>query len=475
MTELSGIRVGVVRGVSYGLFGPPDDFVKPARELGAGLLRVYVYWAQVEPERGRYVWDTVDALLGQLIGGNAEVWLTVCSSSRWGTRVPTDFQPQSPPTDLEAYQTFVEHLVRRCAGRVRYFQCNNEPSNTGLLWAGTAEEYITTLTAFQLAVRRADPDALVVLGGCGYDVFSSPERSEPRQFFDHLVATGRDLFDVFSVHLYGEPTRVPEYVATARDLMRRHGYEKPVVAGEHGGPVLFEFPDAAGIIQEVFVQAFSEPAGTQSTDELAAQAGHDNPERRALRALYARMDELPPRLRMLMDGVSPDLEAKRHRINARQLVARTMLALDSGVKRTAYWQMAPEVPNYHDPHQMMHLLFGKLPLLDYQDGRLTRRHPAAFTFQRLATRLDEAVTVRRIEAPDSVFAFAAERLDRPPLLVAWDQRDWFDGEDAPPIEVDLPWASPVTEAIDAFGEPITTQAHRGTLRLKLSVDPVFLQ
>jgi hypothetical protein len=124
---------------------------------------------------------------------------------------------------------------------------------------------------------------------------------------------------------------------------------------------------------------------------------------------------------------------------------------------------------------MVYLLFGKLPLLDYQDGRLTRRHPAADTFHRLAARLDGAVAVRRVEAPDGVFAFAVERLHRAPLLLAWDQRDWFDGEDAPPIKVDLPWASAVTEAIDAFGEPVTTQANRGTLHLKLSVDPGFIQ
>ena len=52
-------------------------------------------------------------------------------SSPWGTRVPTDFQPQSPAHDQDAYGEFVRQVVRRCAGRVRYWQCNNEPSNTG--------------------------------------------------------------------------------------------------------------------------------------------------------------------------------------------------------------------------------------------------------------------------------------------------------------------------------------------------------
>jgi len=139
----------------------------------------------------------VDALLGQLTG-DEEVWITLCSASPWGPRVPTDFQPQSPAHDLGAYGEFVRQVVRHCAGRVRYWQCNNEPSNTDLPWVGTAPEYVEQLKAFYRAVKDADPHAAVVLGGCGYDVFSSEPGSAPRQFFDHLAGAGRDAFDLFS-------------------------------------------------------------------------------------------------------------------------------------------------------------------------------------------------------------------------------------------------------------------------------------
>ena len=155
--EPPGIRLGVVRGISYGLFGPPGEFVPQARSLGAGLVRAYVFWGQVEPEPGRYRWDVVDALLAQL-DGDEEVWITLCSSSPWATRQPTDFLPPSPARDQDAYARFVRQIVRRCAGRVRYWQCDNEPSNTGLLWAGTAAEYVEQLTTMYRAVKDADPD-----------------------------------------------------------------------------------------------------------------------------------------------------------------------------------------------------------------------------------------------------------------------------------------------------------------------------
>jgi hypothetical protein len=197
-----GIRLGVVRGISYGLFGKPGEFVPQARALGAGLIRAYLYWGQVEPEPGRYQWEVVDALLAQL-DGDEEVWVTLCSSSPWGTRVPTDFQPQSPAHDQRAYGEFVRRVVRHCGGRVRYWQCNNEPSNTDLLWAGTAAEYVAQLKTFFRAVRDSDPAAAVVLGGCGYDVFSSEPGSAARQFFDHVASAGRDTFALLAGELAG--------------------------------------------------------------------------------------------------------------------------------------------------------------------------------------------------------------------------------------------------------------------------------
>jgi hypothetical protein len=291
--EPPGIRLGVVRGISYGLFGEPGEFVPQARALGAGLVRAYLYWGQVEPEPGRYRWDVVDTLLAQL-DGDEEVWLTLCSSSPWGTRQPTDFLPPSPARDQRTYAEFVRQVVRRCAGQVRYWQCDNEPSNTDLLWAGTAAEYTEQLTAMYRAVKDTDPAAAVVLGGCGYDVFSSEPGSPARQFFDHVARAGRDAFDLFSVHLYGDPASVPGYLDTARQFMRAHGYLKPVVAGEHAGPQPFEFPDAMAVMQQVFASAFAVPPPSQSTGELAERAGQDTPERRAMAALYARMGDFPP-------------------------------------------------------------------------------------------------------------------------------------------------------------------------------------
>ncbi|MEV5124564.1 hypothetical protein AB0K49_17515 [Streptomyces decoyicus] len=474
-----GVRLGIVRGISYGMFGAPDGFVPEMRRLGGTLVRVYVYWSQVEPEPGRYDWTVVDAILGQLDPAD-EVWVTVCSSSPWATRHRTGFLPSSPADDPRRYERFVSDLVTRCRGRVDYWQCNNEPSNTGLLWAGTAADYVEQLTVFHRCVRGADPDATVVLGGCGYDVLSSPADSPARKFFGHVVEHGRDAFDLFSVHLYGDPHDIPGQVESVRGMMRRHGYERPVVAGEYNGPTLFEFPAAQSVFQQAMMAAFAAqgPAApvTRPADATSDETPPEAPDRATMRTLYARMSQLPPQLQMFMEDCPPELAAKRDRINCRQIVTRNVLALAAGVTRTVCWNLAPEIPGYRDRLNMMGFLFGKLALMDYDGTGLTRRHPSADAFALLAACLDGTTHVRRIDVegrPD-LYAFEVSRAGRGPLHVLWAAGDAFTGEDEPGTPVDWPWPHPTAHGLDAFGTRVPVQRDGNAVRVRPSVTPLFL-
>ena len=113
---------------------------------------------------------------------------------------------------------------------------------------------------------------------------------------------------------------------------------------------------------------------------------------------------------------------------------RNLLALSCGVRRTACWNLAPDIPGYENPLSIMDLLFGKLALMDYQGAELRHRHPAAETFALLADQLAGVDRVTRLEVPErpGVFLFEVHRGGRGPLLVVWDRRDSFHGEEEPP-------------------------------------------
>ena len=125
---------------------------------------------------------------------------------------------------------------------------------------------------------------------------------------------------------------------------------------------------------------------------------------------------------------------------------------------------------------MMHLLIGKLPLLGYEGGSLGLRHPAADTFALLAGQLDGARTVTRAGTSDrpTLYAFEVDRGSRGPLLVLWDHRDAFDGEDAPPVTITWPWHAATASITDVFGQTQTGRVQGGQVRLPVSLTPVFV-
>jgi hypothetical protein len=453
------IRLGVVRGISYGMYGEPERFVPQARGLGAGLVRVYVYWSQIEPRQGRFTFDVLDALFDQL-DGTEEVWLTVCSSSPWATRQPTHLLPPSPAKDLSRYRKFLKRLVRYCAGRVHYWQCDNEPTDNDMLWAGTAQEYLRQLAVLHEVVRKYDENTPVVLGGAPFMLTMTPPDGHERTFFDVLLDEGRDYFDVFDMHLYGPAAMIPEHLETVRGLMRAHGYEKPVVVGEYNGPWPMLFEDAMAELMGPFT---------------AMRAGKQA-ERAALAELYGRAESLPASLRMFLPGCPPDLAAKRYRIACREIVMRNLLACSAGVRRTVLWNLAPEGPGFSNPLSIMDLMFRTFALMDFAGTELAVRHPSADAFERVATRLTGATDVRRIDVPDRTdqYLFEVTRPGRGPLLVTWLDRDSFSGEDEPDVEVALPWTSDAAQAVDALGGTPPVTVRDGRAWVPVGVTPVFV-
>ncbi|MGA8115081.1 MAG: hypothetical protein WCA46_15555 [Actinocatenispora sp.] len=476
-----GVRFGVVRGITYGVLAPPDEFLPQARGLGAGLVRVFLYWAQIEPTRGTYRWDAVDRLLGQL-DGTEEVWITVCGSSPWGARHATDLLPPSPATDLAAYERFVRALVEHCGGRVRYWQCENEPCYP-FFWDGTPEEYVTQLSTLAHAVRAVDPDAWVVLGGAPPGLVGDEVDEPEASFFHHLLDAGRDAFDLFDLHLYGDPYAVTDMIGRARALMRAAGYDRPVLVGEYNGPLLFQWPELFAELKEVLAAGAMDAANVVGdSDQFLRRSELDTPPRAAMRALYERRDALPDRLAMFLHDCAPELADRRHRIAAREMVVRNLLALAAGVPRTTCWQLGPEAPDQGDPYEFMDLLFGKFMLMRNENGRLGDRYPAGDTLALLAGQLVGVESVRRVPAsrePGSpteqdLYLFEVSRQHADPVMVVWQRREEFDGETQPAVPFGRLWPYPSVTALDALGRPVKATVDDGLVRLDITDTPVFL-
>jgi len=420
--------MGVNWGVVYGF--PPakaEVFMPQVRQLGAGFTRVTLYWSQLEPEPGIARWDELDKYVDQ-VESPEEGMLTLASASPWATRTSTWVYPSSPAHDEEVYYAFVRRVVERVQGRVRYFQSDAEPSSA-FFWAGSAVEYATQARVFYQAVKDADPQAVVVLGGSDGLFDPTGEHPLPGQeatieFLRTVLASVKDAFDVFDLHLYANPYTIPARVAAVRKAMRTAGNEKPIIASEYAGPSFFEFE-----ANRRWAEAIQGPAADAES----------------VRKLRDRAASLPVETKMFLMQNDPELSARLLRLQSIDLVVRNLLALSSAVERTAFFDL------WHatDADSPNNIWFGNLKLLDFDsNGNLSRELSIAKPFMLLATALAGHRQIARILLPEhsDVYAFRVERLGRRPLLVAWrrlPQAGAFNEE----IIIEVPWKDRVDRGV----------------------------
>jgi hypothetical protein len=471
---MNGSPFGVAWFFLYGYYGVPAAVYLPRlRELGARFTKVYLFWQQIEPERGRFDWTAADAFVEQL-DSPEEGLISLFSTSQCAVKQPSALLPPSPAKSLDDYYHCVHGLVKRYRGRVRYWQNDAEPNNR-VFWSGSKEEFVEQLRVFYRAVKDADPDAQVVVGG--YDgMFIPPDMAPlpgqrtapfPQQeaglaFFDYVLQQAAGAFDIFDLRLYGDPYSIVARIEYMRGKMRALGFEKPFLCTEYGGPNLFEF--AANRQYLPLVEAWSQHATGTAGSDGAKQVDQ----------LYRNPEVLEPETQMFMQGCSPDLEAKYHRIQSRSLVMRNLFALSAGVQRTLYWDL---VAAHNRRDNLMDLMYGKIGLIELKDGALGELTPTGEAFGRMAHMLAGVREVTRVairERP-AVFLFRVDRGERGPVYVVWERRDAFQGEDAPAVPVAWPWQAGAARAVDALGAVVPAAIAEGDVRLDVSLTPIYVE
>jgi hypothetical protein len=137
------------------------------RELGITTWRGSFGWDDYEPERGRYdfAWLEQFVTLADTMGISLRPYLGY--TPEWAARGGKDGHPwNDPPKKLDDWARFVGALASRLESHpsIASYEIYNE-ENAPLWWEGTAEEYGAVLDRGAAAIRRADPDARVLLGG----------------------------------------------------------------------------------------------------------------------------------------------------------------------------------------------------------------------------------------------------------------------------------------------------------------------
>lgn len=245
-----------------GLHGPKntEKAVQTAKECGVSWARLAIHWGTVEPEKGKFKWQEFDRIVSQLLGNGIKVVVTIRSYSKWGSRKSKIFVgrqkwkkykvPAMPSGEnIKYYERFVQNLVERYDGDndfgdlppsdetkriiirnpIKYWQIEAEPGRCDLskgskFWNGTAEELARLTMIASDSIRRADPDAKIMLCGFGFTpIRDCPDSGYPAYVLRTLRSNNYD-FDVFDIHNYRNVGTIREQVRSVRRLLQRYAF-----------------------------------------------------------------------------------------------------------------------------------------------------------------------------------------------------------------------------------------------------------
>jgi hypothetical protein len=213
--------------------------------LGVGWVRTFLSWKTFEPSRGRIDQGQVSSLESELAGlpVGTKVIVVVVSTPQWASGSSNQL---NPPHDANDYARFVGAMAKRLAGRVAAWEIWNEEDAP--LWWPTGPDpafYTAMLKASHKAIKQADPNATVVLGGLTGNDY---------EYLEQLYADGAEgSFDAVAVHTDTACNVVSPYTIlrngridrrinrwsflgyrTVHEVMQSHGDTSPIWMTELG-------------------------------------------------------------------------------------------------------------------------------------------------------------------------------------------------------------------------------------------------
>jgi len=183
------------------------------RAAGIGWIRQQFRWDEIEiPSKGQYIdratgrssWEKYDRIVELTHVYGISILARLDTVPEWARPAGSTFT--HPPTDPGDYADFVRAVVGRYKGRIHYYQLWNEP-NLAFEWGNqnvSASGFIPLLRAGYLAVKEADPTAIVVAPALAATTDSGPANRNDLLYLRELYqAGGGAYFDIMSTQAYG--------------------------------------------------------------------------------------------------------------------------------------------------------------------------------------------------------------------------------------------------------------------------------
>ena len=185
-----------------------DRDLRLIREADFGWVKQIFGWRDIEGGgKNHFDWERPDRVVDQVEQHGLNLIVRVDNQPGWAGG---GFPGIGPPDNLQDYADFLYALASRYKGRIRAYQIWNEP-NLAREWGEkppNPAEYTEMLRIAYEAIKRADPDAMVISAGMAptsrWDDIAMPDVEFIKGMYE---AGAKPYFDVLGVH--GAGFKVP--------------------------------------------------------------------------------------------------------------------------------------------------------------------------------------------------------------------------------------------------------------------------
>jgi len=181
------------------------------RDAGFTWVKQWFAWRDIEGAgKGKYDWETTDRIVDQVQEFGLKLIVRVDREPDWAG---------PPPGNSDHFAAFLSAMATRYKGRIQAYQVWNEP-NLAREWGNkppNAQEYTQMLKKAYQAIKKADPNALVISAGLAPTTEVSQRAVPDTRFVQAMYAAGaKGYFDALGVHGAGykaPPEMDPDQVA----------------------------------------------------------------------------------------------------------------------------------------------------------------------------------------------------------------------------------------------------------------------
>jgi hypothetical protein len=154
----------------------------------------------------RSAWEKYDHIVDLAEEYDLQIIARLSNPPAWSRAAGDEAGAFAPPDDLDDYGDFVEAVVTRYRGRIRYYQIWNEP-NIYPEWGErpvSPEAYTELLKVGYTRVKAACPECVVLSGALAQTIPLGPRDLTDLIFLQRMYDAGAgDYFDVLAMQGYG--------------------------------------------------------------------------------------------------------------------------------------------------------------------------------------------------------------------------------------------------------------------------------